>query len=189
MGDEELLHRWRNDARGNLYCAFKYGYLLSNEVFKMEVKGQIESKEVFPKEKMFIICKKENLAPIGDISYRNWDYRNRSVEFGMEIGEIGERSKGYGLDALTHFIDYLFDFLNLHRIELTTLSDNKRAINLYEKLGFNTIGFIREASFDSRTGRYIDVVYMDLLKREWDILRNNQNEKNFQRRSSVTVIK
>ncbi|MFZ5353991.1 MAG: GNAT family N-acetyltransferase [Bacillota bacterium] len=167
-GDEELFHKWRNDAEGNLYCAFRYGFLLSMEAFRLELKNQIESNDLFPKEKTFIICRKEDLTPIGDISYRNWDYRNRSAEFGIEIGVVSERSKGYGYDALYSFIEYMFSFLNLNKIELTTLADNTKAQKLYEKLGFKKTGVMREASFDSRTCNYIDVVYMDLLRREWD---------------------
>ncbi|MPM27140.1 hypothetical protein SDC9_73646 [bioreactor metagenome] len=45
--------------------------------------------------------------------------------------------------------------------------DNKRAQKLYKKLGFKEIGVIREGYFDSRIGKYSDVVYMDLLKCEW----------------------
>lgn len=168
LGDEELFHKWRNSSIGNEYCGFNYGFLISKEALRIELMKEIENNEVFPDEKTFIICKKENGTPIGDISYRNWDKRNRSAEFGIEIGEISERGKGYGFDALYHFIDFLFRFLNLNRVELTTYSDNKNAQKLYEKLGFKEIGLIREQSFDSRTGQFIDVLYMDLLKREWE---------------------
>ena len=168
-GDEELLHRWRNNSQGNLYCGFKYGFLMSRESFRLQVEAEIENEEVFPTKKMFIICKKEDLTPIGEISYRNWDKRNRSAEFGIEIGEIEERSKGYGFDALNNFIEFMFNFLNLNRIELTTLADNKKSKSLYEKLGFKEIGIMREASFDSRKGNYSDVLYMDLLRKDWEI--------------------
>ena len=167
-GDEKLLHKWRNKGEGNLYCGFKYGFLLSEEAYNLQVKEELENTDVFPEQKMFIICKKEDLEPIGDISYRNWNKRNRSAEFGIEIGEISERGKGFGQDALNNFLEFMFNHLNLNRIELTTLADNKRSIKLYEKLGFKKIGVIREMSFDSRNGEYSDVVYMDLLKREWE---------------------
>jgi len=166
-GDEKSLHKWRNNGKGNLYCGFKYGFLLSEEAFNLQVKEELENREVFPEQKMFIICKKDDIEPIGNISYRNWDKRNRSAEFGIEIGEINERGKGYGQDALNNFLEFMFNHLNLNRIELTTLADNEKSINLYKKLGFKEIGVIREMSFDSRTGEYSDVVYMDLLKREW----------------------
>ncbi|MBH1939750.1 GNAT family N-acetyltransferase [Mobilitalea sibirica] len=173
LGDEDFLHKWRNDAKGNLYCGFQYGFLLSKEAFRLELKDQIENRQVFTKDKLFIICKKEDLTPIGDISYRNWDHRNRSAEFGIEIGEVDERSKGYGFDALYHFIDYMFNSLNLHRIELTTFADNLKAQKLYDRLGFKTIGIMREASFDSRTASYMNILYMDLLRREWDEIKAN----------------
>lgn len=169
LGDEEWLHQWRNHGKGNMYCAFPYGFLLSKEAFRLEIKKQVEETQVFPKEKTFMICKKEDMKPIGDISYRNWNSRNRSAEFGIEIGDIDERSKGYGGDALVPFIDFMFRHLNLNRIELTTLSDNKKAQNLYKKLGFQQSGIMREASFDSRTGTFIDVVYMDILRNEWQL--------------------
>lgn len=168
LGDEELLHRWRNNAEGNEYCGLSYGFLLSKDGFRLDIQKDIENRDLFPEEKMFIIYKKDSLQAIGDISYRSWDKRNRSAEFGIEIGEVDERGKGYGFDALCHFIDFMFRFLNLNRIELTTMGDNMNAQRLYERLGFKKIGLIREKSFDCRTCQYSDVLYMDLLKREWD---------------------
>ncbi|PTW01770.1 RimJ/RimL family protein N-acetyltransferase [Halanaerobium saccharolyticum] len=169
LGDEELLHRWRNNSQGNLYCGFKYGFLMSKESFRLQVETEIKNEDVFPPKKMFIFCKKEDLTPIGELSYRNWDKRNRSAEFGIENGEIKDRGKGYGFDALNNFIEFMFNFLNLNRIELTTLADNHKSQNLYKKLGFKKIGIMREASFDSREGTYSDVLYMDLLRKDWDL--------------------
>lgn len=176
-GDETLLHKWRNNEQGNMYCGFQYGFLLSEEAFRIKVKEEIENTETFPTEKTFIILNKEDLEPIGNISYRNWDKRNRSAEFGIEIGEINKRGQGYGFDALSSFIEFMFNHLNLNRIELTTLADNNKAIKLYKKLGFKEIGIMRETSFDSRTGKYSDVLYMDLLKREWSKLHVSKNTR------------
>jgi len=89
------------------------------------------------------------------------------LNFGLEIGEINERGKGYGYEVLSYFIEFMFNHLNLNRIELTTLTDNEKSIKLYKKLGFKKIGIIRESNFDSRKGKYIDVLYMDLLKKEY----------------------
>jgi len=47
------------------------------------------------------------------------------------------------------------------------MTDNKRAHSLYKKLGFKEIGIIREGYFDSRIGDFSDVLFMDLLKKEW----------------------
>jgi RimJ/RimL family protein N-acetyltransferase len=37
--------------------------------------------------------------------------------------------------------------MKLHRVELNTWSDNKRAIRCYEKCGFRIEGILREAVF------------------------------------------
>jgi RimJ/RimL family protein N-acetyltransferase len=149
LGDEVDFHKWRNDSAGNCYCGLKHGFLLSREALRLELKAQIECKEVFPREKTFMICQKETGNPIGNISYRNWNPRNRSVEFGIEIGDRDRQSEGFGYDALSHFIEFLFGYLNVNRIELTTLADNQKAQNLYKKLGFQQSGLMREASYDS----------------------------------------
>ena len=47
----------------------------------------------------------------------------------------------------------MFKNLNLNKIELTTIKDNKRAQNLYRKIGFKEIVVIREAYFDNRHGK------------------------------------
>ena len=70
-------------------------------------------------------------------------------------------------------IDFLFRTLNLNKIELTSMIDNKRAHNLYKKLGFKEIGIIRAGFFDSRTASFSDVIYMDLLKKEWIEVKKN----------------
>jgi RimJ/RimL family protein N-acetyltransferase len=62
-------------------------------------------------------------------------------------------------------IDYGFCHLNLHRVHLTVLKTNDRAISLYEKLGFKTEGILRDEQF--RDGRYVDVIVMGILENEW----------------------
>lgn len=37
-----------------------------------------------------------------------------NCEVGIKICEIDEQGKGYGKDALYHFIDFMFKFLNLN---------------------------------------------------------------------------
>lgn len=101
------------------------------------------------------------------MNYIGWNARNQKCELGIKICEVDEQGKGYGKDALYHFIDFLFRFLNLNKLELTSMKDNNRAHTLYKKLGFKEIGIIRDACFDSRVGKFADVIYMDLLKSEW----------------------
>lgn len=168
IGDEEYLYKWWNDSNLMEHATHCFGTLQSKEAVRINILKEIESTAMFQEQKRFIICDKDTLKPIGEMNYSGWDSRNQKCELGIKICELKEQGKGYGEDALTHFIDFLFRFLNLNKIELTTMIDNKRAHKLYRKLGFKEIGIIREGYFDSRIGKFSDVVYMDLLKCEWN---------------------
>lgn len=167
LGDEEYLHKWWNNGEMMAHATHVFGTLQSKESIRNSILGQIQNYSTFPADKRFIICKKDGMQPIGEINYCNWDARNQKCELGIKICETLEQGKGHGKDTLFHFIDFLYKFLNLNKIELTTMIDNKRAQNLYKKLGFKEIGIIRQGYFDSRTGDFQDVVYMDLLKNDW----------------------
>lgn len=173
IGDEEFLYRWWNDGSMMEHAALSFGTLQSKETIRLSIQREVEKSGIFPEGKRFLICKKDDLTPIGEMNYCGWDARDRKCEFGIKICEISEQGKGYGLDALYHFIDFMFRFLNLNKIELTSMIDNKRAHNLYRKLGFKEIGVIRQGYFDSRIGDFSDVLYMDLLKEEWNEVKKN----------------
>lgn len=174
LGDEEFLYKWWNNGDMMAHAGFQFGTLQSKEAIRRSIHNEIENSNPFSQSKRFIICKKENLQPIGEMNYVDWSARNQKCEFGIKICELSEQEKGYGQDALSHFIDFLFRHLNLNKIELTSMIDNKRAHNLYRKLGFNEIGVIRKGYFDSRTGDFSDVMYMDLLKDEWIEVRDTK---------------
>lgn len=171
LGDEEILFKWWNDEKLMAHATYVYGSLQSKEAIRGSIENQVNNPEIYPSSKRFIILKKDGMIPIGEMNYCDWDRRNQKSEFGIKICEIDEQGKGYGKDALVHFIDFMFKFLNLHKIELTTMKDNKRAQSLYEALGFKVIGIVRDGIFDSRMGEFSDVVYMDLLKSEWKKVR------------------
>lgn len=178
LGDEIYLHKWWNDENMMGDSGLGFGTLQSLNYLKDKVLKEIDNGSLYNDKKCFMICKKEGLKPIGEINYNEYDARNQKSEFGIKICEINEQGKGYGEDALRCFIDFMFKNLNLNKIELTTMKENIRAQNLYKKLGFKEIGIIREAYFNSKYGKFSDIVYMDILKNEW--LKISQKPKNLQ---------
>ena len=50
------------------------------------------------------------------------------------------QSKGYAFEALKVFIKYAFSQLNLHQLYANIPVDNKKSIQLFEKLNFKNIG-------------------------------------------------
>jgi RimJ/RimL family protein N-acetyltransferase len=103
--------------------------------------------------------------PIGNCSFIDIEWRNRSAEVGIMIGEKSYWSQGYGPEALQVLIDHGFNTLNLHRIWLRVYAKNTRGIRAYEKVGFVHEGKYRQAHFQH--GQYFDVLIMSVLKDEW----------------------
>ncbi len=108
----------------------------------------------------------DNWIPIGDCGFFEIDWRNRFGELGIFIGEKEYWNQGYGSEAVKLLLKHGFNTLNLNRIFLRVFEDNKRAIRAYEKTGFVHEGRLRSAQF--KDGKYIDVLFMSVLREEWN---------------------
>jgi L-phenylalanine/L-methionine N-acetyltransferase len=73
------------------------------------------------------------------------------------------QGKGVGTALMEAGIDLADNWLNLTRLELEVYSDNKAAINLYERFGFEREGTLRQHAF--RNGDYVDSIAMARLHR------------------------
>lgn len=104
-------------------------------------------------------------VPVGNCGYHAIDWRNRSAEVGIFIGEKSCWNQGYGTQVMRLLLEFGFGELNLHRIYLRVFENNPRAIRSYEKAGFVVEGSMRQAEFVD--GRYVDVIFMSVLRGEW----------------------
>jgi RimJ/RimL family protein N-acetyltransferase len=102
---------------------------------------------------------------VGDCGFFNIDWRNRSAELGIFIGEKSNWNQGYGSETMGLLLQFGFTTLNLHRIFLRVFEDNQRAIKAYKKAGFVEEGRNRQAVFQE--GSYFDVLLMSVLRTEW----------------------
>lgn len=117
------------------------------------------------------IALKANDELIGVIGLHKISLPFRNAEMGIIIGDKSRWSKGYGSEAVRLMLKYGFDQLNLHRVYLTVLDFNLRAIRVYEKSGFKMEGTFREHVY--RHGKYCDVLIMGILRDEWRSLPND----------------
>jgi RimJ/RimL family protein N-acetyltransferase len=108
----------------------------------------------------------EGWALIGNCGMFNLDWRNRSAELGIFIGDKAYWDKGYGTEVMRLLLRIGFMTLNLHRIYLRVYDNNLRAVHVYEKIGFVHEGRQRQAEF--RDGRYLDLLLMSILRPEWN---------------------
>lgn len=103
--------------------------------------------------------------PVGNCGFHAIDWRSRSSEVGIFIGEKSLWNQGFGTSAMRLLLKVGFDTLNLNRIFLRVHSDNPRAIRSYEKVGFVHEGIFRQGEY--KDGRFIDIFFMSVLRSEW----------------------
>ena len=107
------------------------------------------------------VCLASTQELIGVTYLLGIDWVSRCAEFSIQIGAESARGRGIGEAATRLTLDHAFGDLNLHRVSLSVLASNARAIALYEKVGFRAEGLLRKAAF--KEGRYLDVVAMGML--------------------------
>lgn len=111
---------------------------------------------------------------IGFIAFDEIRWAARDAWVAIGIGEMDVWNKGYGSDAMRLMLCYGFTELNLNRISLGVFSTNPRGIRSYEKCGFVHEGLMRE--FMKRDGQYWDLVFMGILREEWEVMMQKEKE-------------
>ncbi|MGW2567069.1 GNAT family N-acetyltransferase [Streptomyces sp. NPDC001537] len=101
---------------------------------------------------------------LGEVVLYDWDPAARACTFRTLIGPRG-RGRGIGTEATRLVVAYGFEQLRLHRIQLEAYAHNRRALRVYEKVGFVVEGVRREVQL--RHGEWADEVIMSILDREW----------------------
>jgi RimJ/RimL family protein N-acetyltransferase len=96
---------------------------------------------------------------VGHANYRDVQPKGKSAEVGIGIGEPGLWGRGLGREALGLLVGHLVDDLGLHRITLSVLAYNDRAIASYKAAGFEVEGIERDGVMTDK-GTWADDVKM-----------------------------
>lgn len=112
-------------------------------------------------KKFFTIC--DNSKPIGFMGFSNISRRNKNADLFIVIGEDDYRGKGVGKIAMKWIIDYGFDKLKFHKINLGVVKNNASAVNLYKSLNFVIEGEMKEEVFHK--GKFYDFLSMAIFNR------------------------
>jgi len=119
----------------------------------------------------FVIEKLDGTV-IGKCGTVNIDWKNSCTTVWIYIGNPENRGKGYGTEALSLLVDFIFREMNMNRVELYVFSFNERAVESYKKVGFVLEGVLQQELF--RNGKYNDVYVMSILKREHDAAKGEK---------------
>jgi RimJ/RimL family protein N-acetyltransferase len=107
----------------------------------------------------------EGAEYLGGCGLNSVDWKNSKVEVGIFIGNKDYLGRGYGTDAMKVLIAFIFNEMNIRKINLNVYSFNERAIKSYKKCGFVVEGVMRQEIF--KNGAYHDELKMGLLRDEW----------------------
>ena len=161
LEDTDNIVKWRNKSfvKKNLYSQEN----LTPDQHINYYNSRIKTGKV----KQFIILAFDGIEyqAIGTTFLKNIDGDSSKAEFGIFIGNEKAMGKGYGSQATLLTVDYAFRELELNRVYLTVLADNYSAIKAYQKCGFEIEGVLKQDY--RRSGTYIDVIVMGLLKGAW----------------------
>ncbi len=72
-------------------------------------------------------------------------------------------ARGLGAQAVSRIVELLFDERGHHRVTVDPAAENRQAIACYEKVGFRSVGVMRQAERDADGGGWHDSLMMELL--------------------------
>jgi aminoglycoside 6'-N-acetyltransferase len=101
-------------------------------------------------------------AVVGCIQYAEEtdpDYFSAAVDIFVGTAAQG---RGVGPDAMRTLITWLFGARGHHRLTVDPAAENRRAIHVYEKLGFRPVGVLRQYE-RVEDGVWRDALLMELL--------------------------
>ena len=110
------------------------------------------------------MLRKEDGLFIGDLGYHNYDASHHKAELGYKLGRQFWR-QGLTAEVMPLVLDYGFTAMGLNRIEALVEPDNEASLGLLARFGFAREGVLRDYEYEH--GRYVDLVILSLLKREW----------------------
>ncbi|MDP4177962.1 MAG: GNAT family protein [Bacillota bacterium] len=143
----------------------KYDYIPAVPYSKKSLKDYIDYFESTNERYIFAIRDKDNNNIIGVTGFDEIVWSSNTAVFFIGIGDKNYIGKGLGKEALSLMLDFGFNELNFHRIQLNVISYNIPAIKLYESIGFIKEGVLREAVY--RDFKWYDLYCYGILQKEW----------------------
>ena len=109
-------------------------------------------------EYQFAMETKTDRILIGQCGFIKVNWKNRTGEIGILIGEKAYRGKGYGTDAVEVLCRFGFGEMNLRKIKASVFDFNAPALRCYAKCGFEKEGVLQKEIY--REGAYHDMVLL-----------------------------
>ncbi|MDR1055980.1 MAG: GNAT family N-acetyltransferase [Prevotellaceae bacterium] len=166
--DYVLINKWRNDPEIQKMTGGIFRYV-SSEWEKSWVMDKIKS----TKDMYWTICLNDGSdRMIGYTSINNIDHLNRTIfSGGILIGDKEYRDGITLIDTLIIKQDYVFNELNINRLEGSCLKEHSDSLRMMLMMGLKIEGVKKQAVF--KHGKYHDVYICSLLREEYHEILNS----------------
>jgi glutamate-1-semialdehyde aminotransferase/RimJ/RimL family protein N-acetyltransferase len=148
---------WLNDPKVNYY-------LETRKATVEDLKDYIKEKNKKEDCLFFGIFDIKDNTHIGNIKLEPIDFVEKKAELSLIIGNMNYWGKGIGTEATNLLVNLAFKKLNLLKVGLGVISENKRAIIVYKKAGFKVIKI--EKNKMKHGSKFFDKVIMEIQKKE-----------------------
>ncbi len=109
--------------------------------------------------RVFSVFDEENNY-VGQVGLNQISWENKLGRLAVFVKKE-HRGKGYAQEMIRLILDKAFKELGLHKVWLVVYADNAKAIHIYEKLGFQKEGVLKDEYYWQ--GRYHDMMRMAIV--------------------------
>ena len=167
--DTELWARWNQDSEFQQLSDWAPARVFSTKQIRDWMEKNIDTLYSFSIQTL------ADGKTIGQVDLSGVNWTAGDAWLGVGIGEREYWGKGYGSEAVNLILRFGFEQLNLRRVSLNVFEYNERAIRSYHKLGFKIEG--RQRQFLNRFDRRWDVIYMGILRSEWEACQEEPSQE------------
>jgi len=129
---------WLNDKEVN-------HYLETRVATREDLEKYIEEKNKSDEALFLGIFSIDTDEHIGNIKLEPIDFEKKQGTIGILIGNKKYWGKGVGTEATKLLVDYAFRELSLEEVNLGVILENKAAIRVYEKVGFEIVNIEKKS--------------------------------------------
>jgi len=152
-GEREIVRTLRNDILVRKSC-YSDHFISAKEHINFIKKLKVDNQNFY-----WLVKKGSNY--IGVISLNKVDFENRNAYLGIYSNP---ELKGMGCLLINCLKEITFNMLHLHTLKLEVIKDNKKAISLYRKSGFQKKGELKD--FILKNGKYKNVILMEMINKD-----------------------
>jgi RimJ/RimL family protein N-acetyltransferase len=173
--DPELESHWTHDL--NLMRALSRQPAMPFSVAQVKKKYEAIEKQVDESKNLFhfTIRGKQDGMYLGFVRIEGIEWTHGIGSIKVAIGDVAERNKGYGSEAMQLMLRFAFSELNLYRLSAVVGEDNPSGIRFFKRHGF--VEEVRRRKALLRDGQTWDLIHLGILREEWlAMIEGDQHE-------------